>query len=203
MCPQRGYLTMEAIANSPTTFGVCQDGSPSDPRGCRPRRASPRRMQRRDFGQTGVSLPAAGDGVQTVSDAADALDAHRSSAHRRTPRPPSRVTDALGSFVRDISADQRALALAAASFVCAPAVHFVRQYMIEKNGKRILTGSELRHAQGSDRHVTIAKARRAIACAEFPLSTRPSAGRAARSAAVLEPRVNADRRLGRPAQAGP
>src|SRR5579871_552674 len=33
------------------------------------------------FGQTGVSLPTnGGDGVQTVSDAADALDVHRMSA---------------------------------------------------------------------------------------------------------------------------
>jgi hypothetical protein len=60
-----------------------------------------------NFGQAGVSLPSA-DGVQTVSDAADALDAHRSSA-TQSARAAIAVTDALGSFVRDISAQQRAL----------------------------------------------------------------------------------------------
>ncbi len=38
------------------------------------------------FDQAGLSLPAAtADGVQTVSDAADALDGHRTS-HRRAPK---------------------------------------------------------------------------------------------------------------------
>jgi len=60
------------------------------------------------LGQTGVSLPSA-DGVQTVSDAADALDAHRSSA-TQSARTAIAVTDALGSYVRDVSAQQRALA---------------------------------------------------------------------------------------------
>jgi hypothetical protein len=60
------------------------------------------------LGQTGVSLPSA-DGVQTVSDAADALDAHRSSA-TQSARTAIAVTDALGSYVRDVSAQQRSLA---------------------------------------------------------------------------------------------
>ena len=110
MCPPSGYLTMEAIANSPTmlwstlrmarlaTYAVaalaglllagCSGGS---------------------FGQAGLSLPAASDGVQTVSDAADALDAHRTLASENAKAAIS-VTDALGSFVREISADQRTLA---------------------------------------------------------------------------------------------
>ncbi len=95
-----------------------------------------------NFGQAGLSLPTAVDGVQTVSDAADALDAHRNLASENA-KAAIAVTDAFGSFVRDISADQRALALAPPHSSTHQAVHFVRQYMIEKNGKRILTGSEL------------------------------------------------------------
>jgi hypothetical protein len=60
------------------------------------------------IGQAGVSLPSA-DGVQTISDAADALDAHRSSA-TQSARAAIAVTDALGSFVRDVNAQQRAQA---------------------------------------------------------------------------------------------
>jgi hypothetical protein len=61
------------------------------------------------FGQSGVSLPtAAGDGVQTVSDAADALDAHRSSASENA-RAAIGATDAVGSFVRDVSHAERVL----------------------------------------------------------------------------------------------
>jgi hypothetical protein len=58
------------------------------------------------FAQPGLSLPAA-DGVQTVSDAADALDGHRVSASENA-KAAIAATDALGSFVREISADQRA-----------------------------------------------------------------------------------------------
>ena len=60
------------------------------------------------FGPAGLSLPAAVDGVQTVSDAADSLDIHRSTASENA-KAAIAITDALGSFVRDISADQRAL----------------------------------------------------------------------------------------------
>lgn len=63
----------------------------------------------RSFGQTGPSLPAASDGVQTVSDAADALDAHRSSASE-SAKAAIGVADALGAFVRNISEAERALA---------------------------------------------------------------------------------------------
>ncbi|HVR46592.1 MAG TPA: hypothetical protein VMT95_08195 [Candidatus Binatia bacterium] len=61
------------------------------------------------FGQTGVSLPtAAGDGVQTVSDAADALDAHRALASENA-KAAIGATDAVGSFVRDVTRAERAL----------------------------------------------------------------------------------------------
>lgn len=89
------------------------------------------------FGQTGLSLPAA-DGLQTVSDAADALDAHRTTASENA-KAAIAVTDALGSFVRDISADQRSQT-AGASHAFARSL---RQYTVERNGKRITSGSEL------------------------------------------------------------
>jgi hypothetical protein len=60
------------------------------------------------FGQFGVSLPASGDDVQTVSDAADSLVAHRGSATQNA-KAAIGVTDALGSIVRDISTDERIL----------------------------------------------------------------------------------------------
>jgi hypothetical protein len=91
------------------------------------------------FGQTGLSLPSA-DGVQTVSDAADAFDSHRSSASEDA-KSAIAVTDALGSFVRDISEDQRTLAGHASG---SPAMlHLRREYVIERNGKQIVSGSEL------------------------------------------------------------
>ena len=58
------------------------------------------------FGQAGVSPPSTGDGVQTVSDAADALDTHRSSGSE-SAKSAIGVTDALCSFVRDISDAER------------------------------------------------------------------------------------------------
>jgi hypothetical protein len=90
------------------------------------------------FGQAGFSLPAA-DGVQTVSDAADALVAHRTTASQ-SARAAIAVTDGLGSFVREISADQRSLAQRAGHAVPARSL---RDYMVERNGKRILSTSEL------------------------------------------------------------
>lgn len=94
------------------------------------------------FGQAGLSLPAAtADGVQTVSDAADALDGHRSSASANA-KTAIAVTDALGSFVRDISADQRSLARSNPSRM-GPTIHSIRAYTVEVNGRRIAAGSEL------------------------------------------------------------
>ncbi|HLY02865.1 MAG TPA: hypothetical protein VKR56_10295 [Candidatus Cybelea sp.] len=60
------------------------------------------------FGQAGVSIPAAGDDVQTVSDAADSLVANRSSATQNA-RAAIGVTDALGSIVRDVGNSERIL----------------------------------------------------------------------------------------------
>jgi hypothetical protein len=138
MSPLREYLTMGAIAISPTfwslprmarlaTLGVaaltgvliagCSSGS---------------------FGQAGLSLPTA-DGVQTVSDAADALDTHRSTASENA-KSAIAVTDALGSFVRDISADQRALTEYRSG---SPALHLGRHYVVERNDKQVFSGSEL------------------------------------------------------------
>jgi hypothetical protein len=91
------------------------------------------------FGPAGLSLPAAVDGVQTVSDAADSLDAHRSTASENA-KAAIAITDALGSFVRDISADQRALSGHAASHL---ALRSLRQYVVERDGKQINSGSEL------------------------------------------------------------
>lgn len=90
------------------------------------------------FGQAGFSLPAAADGVQTVADAADALDGHRPSASENA-KSAIAATDALGSFVRDISADQRAIS--------GPKQAALRrnshQWTVERNGKRIVAGSAL------------------------------------------------------------
>jgi hypothetical protein len=90
------------------------------------------------LGPAGLSLPAA-DGVQTVSDAADALDAHRSSASENA-KAAIAVTDAFGSYVRDINADQRALSGAQHP---SAARQLVRQSIVGVSGKRILSGSQL------------------------------------------------------------
>jgi hypothetical protein len=93
------------------------------------------------FGQPGLSLPAA-DGVQTVSDVADALDGHRSSASE-SAKAAIGVTDALGSFVRDISADQRAMAALSHHAGRAGGALPIRQDVAELNGKRVFSGSAL------------------------------------------------------------
>ncbi len=62
-----------------------------------------------NLGQSGVSLPFADDSFQTVSDAADSLDAHRGLASE-SAKSAIAVTDALGSYVREIGAEQRILA---------------------------------------------------------------------------------------------
>lgn len=90
------------------------------------------------FGQAGLSLPSA-DGVQTVSDAADSLVAHRTTASQKAQAAIA-VTDALGSFVREIGADQRSLSVRAGRNLSA---HSLRDYTVERNGKRILSASEL------------------------------------------------------------
>ncbi len=96
------------------------------------------------FAQAGLSLPAAsGDGLQTVSDAADALDGHRSSA-TADAKAAIAVTDALGSFVRDIAAAQRSFGQAGTQQARLRSnLHSIRQYTVEVNGRRIAAGSEL------------------------------------------------------------
>lgn len=96
------------------------------------------------FAQPGLSLPAA-DGVQTVSDAADAIDGHRTLGSENA-KAAIAATDALGSFVREISAAQRTLAQRGSGRRMA---RLVRQYTFVRNGKRILSGSEL-VMRGSD-----------------------------------------------------
>lgn len=90
------------------------------------------------FGQAGLSLPTA-DGVQTVSDAADSLVAHRTTASQKA-KAAIAVTDGFGSFVREISADQRSLSGYPGGNVAARSL---RDYTVERNGKRILSASEL------------------------------------------------------------
>ncbi|MBV9334077.1 MAG: hypothetical protein JO146_08710 [Candidatus Eremiobacteraeota bacterium] len=89
------------------------------------------------FGQAGLSLPT--DGVQTVSDAADSLVAHRTTASQKAQAAIA-VTDGFGSFVREIGADQRSLAGRAGRNVAA---RTLRDYTVERDGKRILSASEL------------------------------------------------------------
>lgn len=91
-----------------------------------------------------LGLPA--DGVQTVSDAADSLVPHRTSGSENA-KSAIGATDALGSFVREISADQRALAGRRQSD--RPA-RTVRQGSVTLGGKRILSGSQLVLQPGLD-----------------------------------------------------
>ena len=90
----------------------------------------------------GLGLPA--DGVQTVSDAADSLVPHRTSGSENA-KAAIGATDALGSFVREISADQRALN----GRQGARPVTSVRQSTVEHGGKRILSSSELMMQPGT------------------------------------------------------
>jgi len=98
------------------------------------------------FAQAGLSLPAA-DSVQTVSDAADALDGHRTTGSDNA-KAAIAATDALGSFTRDISAGQRALA-GGERRAPRTALHLLREYAIDQNGRRILSGTELVVRSGS------------------------------------------------------
>ncbi len=93
------------------------------------------------FANAGLSLPAA-DGVQTVSDAADAIDGHRTLGSENA-KAAIATTDALGSFVREISADQRTLTHTSHRAGTRPMSRLVRQYTFVRNGKRIFSGSEL------------------------------------------------------------
>ena len=113
--------------------------------------------------------------MQTVSDAADALDAHRSSASANA-KAAIAVTDALGSFVREISADQQALARAGAGARAFPTIHSVREYTVEVNGRRVAAGSELLARPALAQYC---QSSAGYTVSGIPRSTRRSAGRAA------------------------
>jgi hypothetical protein len=94
------------------------------------------------FGQPGASLPAASDGVQTVSDAADALDAHRSSASE-SAKAAIGVTDALGAFLRDISEAEHVLAGERGAKPSHGATLRAFNRFSSHPGKEIISGSDL------------------------------------------------------------
>lgn len=96
------------------------------------------------FAQPGLSLPVA-DGLQTVSDAADAIAGHRTLASENA-KAAIAATDGLGSFVRAISADQRTLSR---NGVNRQMTRLMREYTFARHGKRILSDSEL-VLRGSD-----------------------------------------------------
>jgi hypothetical protein len=75
------------------------------------------------LGGPGFSLPSAGDEAQTVSDVADSLDAHRSSA-TEDARAAIGVANALGSIVREVSWNERVVSAAhrASKSAAAPGV---------------------------------------------------------------------------------
>jgi hypothetical protein len=87
------------------------------------------------FGSAGLSLPRAGDGVQTVADAADALDTHRTPASE-SAKAAIAVTDALGSFVRAVTEDERVVGSAQYGSRSIRVTHFVRD-------KAVVSGSQL------------------------------------------------------------
>ncbi|MGA8474372.1 MAG: hypothetical protein WB681_04820 [Candidatus Cybelea sp.] len=102
------------------------------------------------FGQSGVSVPRGGDGVQTVSDAADALDIHRASASENA-KAAIGATDALGSFVRDISEAEHLFSGSARAphnagqriILNVPEARVLRFSRLSNGDKRIVSGSDL------------------------------------------------------------
>ena len=102
------------------------------------------------FGQSGVSVPRGGDGVQTVSDAADALDIHRTSASENA-KAAIGATDALGSFVRDISEAEHLFSGSARAphnagqriVLNGPEARVLRFSRLSNGDKRIVSGSDL------------------------------------------------------------
>jgi len=80
-----------------------------------------------------------------VSDAADALDGHRSSASA-SAKAAIAVTDAFGSFIRDVMWDQRALT---GSPAASGTTRLLRQEATQQRGKQIVSGSEFVLGQGA------------------------------------------------------
>ncbi|HEY6326283.1 MAG TPA: hypothetical protein VIW73_07210 [Candidatus Cybelea sp.] len=96
------------------------------------------------FGQTGVSPPSgASDGVQTVSDAADALDVHRASATENA-KAAIGATDAAGSFVRDVGRAERALSGSYSGGNAGPGRPRGLAQIWAADDKRIVSGSYIR-----------------------------------------------------------
>jgi hypothetical protein len=89
------------------------------------------------FGQSGVSVPNAVYDAQTVSDAADALLAHRSSATDNA-RAAIGVTNGIGSFIRDINRDELAISQASRRSMSRSSAQLARP-----TGGRIYTASQL------------------------------------------------------------
>jgi hypothetical protein len=98
------------------------------------------------FGQSGVSVPSAGDGVQTVSDAADALDVHRTSASENA-KAAIGAMDALGSFVRDMSDAEHLFSGSSHAgqriVLSGPGGRVLRFSRLSNRDKRIISGSDL------------------------------------------------------------
>lgn len=104
-----GYSTMEAIATSLTAFsGVSTKMARPSALGIAALAGLVLAGCGGMFGQSGISVPHSVDGVQTVSDAADSLIAHRTSATDNATTAIA-VTDALGSVVRDLNENERFL----------------------------------------------------------------------------------------------
>ncbi|HEX4013278.1 MAG TPA: hypothetical protein VHX17_05210 [Candidatus Cybelea sp.] len=96
-------------------------------------------LARCGVGQSGISLPRSGDGVQTVSDAADSLVAHRSSGSENA-KAAIGVTDAFGSVLREINDDERFLS----GFGAATKTDFARtSTRVTPGAKRVLSVAAL------------------------------------------------------------
>ena len=89
------------------------------------------------FGQPGVSVPNAIDDSQTVSDAADALVAHRGSATGNA-RAAIGVTNGIGSFIRDISRYELTISQVSKRGLSRSSAQLARS-----SGARIFTASQL------------------------------------------------------------
>ncbi len=90
------------------------------------------------FGPTGGSMRSDNDGVQTVSDAADALDLHRPSASDNAKAAIGAI-DALGSFVRDIAEAEHMLT--SSSRHGNP--REIHQRVAARHGTHVVSGSDL------------------------------------------------------------
>jgi hypothetical protein len=106
----------------------------------------------KNFGQNEASLPTPGEGVQTVSDVADALDTHRSSASE-SAKTAIAATDAVGSVLREISDAERILSRSARNeprkvvrrlVLSGPAITTLRTFseLSSRGNRRVISGSD-------------------------------------------------------------